>query len=53
VSDDRIVDDGDIITAGGVTAAIDLGLYVCQRIAGSEVRSAVQNQMDYRSFAIQ
>lgn len=49
VSTERIVDDGDVVTAGGVTAAIDLGLYMCERIAGKEVRDRIQEQMDYKS----
>ncbi len=49
VSTDRIVEDGDTITAGGVTAAIDLGLYLCERIAGPEVREKIRVRMDYRS----
>jgi cyclohexyl-isocyanide hydratase len=47
VSHDRIVDDGDIITAGGVTAGIDLGLYLVERFAGAEIRSLIARQMDY------
>lgn len=50
VSAERVVDDGDIITAGGVTSAIDLGLYVCERIAGKEARERIQTQMDYRAY---
>jgi transcriptional regulator GlxA family with amidase domain len=47
---DRIVDEGTIITAGGVTSAIDLGLYLCGKIAGKEVREKIQHQMDYRNY---
>ena len=36
-----IVDDGDIITAGGVMAWLDLGLRLVHRYAGSEVMLAV------------
>jgi len=50
ISSDRIVDEGRIITAGGVTAAIDLGLYLCEKIAGSEVREKIQAQMDYGCY---
>lgn len=50
VSSDRIVDEGRIITAGGVTAAIDLGLYLCEKIAGSEVREKIRIQMDYGCY---
>jgi transcriptional regulator GlxA family with amidase domain len=47
VSRDRIVEDDHVITAGGVTAAIDMGLYICERIAGRDVREKIQIQMDY------
>ncbi|MDD1693877.1 MAG: DJ-1/PfpI family protein [Methanoregula sp.] len=50
VSHDRIVDEGCIITAGGVTAAIDLGLYLCEKIAGKDAREKIQEQMDYRCY---
>jgi transcriptional regulator GlxA family with amidase domain len=44
---ERIVDDGNVITAGGVSSSLDLGLYVVERLAGGEARSAVARQMDY------
>lgn len=47
ILDQRVVDEGDVITAGGVTAAIDLGLYLVERIAGKMVRSRIAKQMDY------
>jgi len=50
VSADRIVDEGRIITAGGVTAAIDLGLYLCEKIAGPDVREKIAAQMDYGCY---
>ena len=50
VSSDRIVDEGRIITAGGVTAAIDLGLFLCEKIAGPGVREEIAKQMDYRQY---
>ena len=43
----RVVDEGDVITAGGVTSAIDVGLYVVERLAGAEVRRKIAKQMDY------
>ena len=48
VSRERIVDEGEVVTAGGVTAAIDLGLHLCERLAGREVREKIREQMDYR-----
>jgi transcriptional regulator GlxA family with amidase domain len=43
----RVVDEGSVITAGGVTAAIDLGLYLCEKIAGHDVQETIKSQMDY------
>jgi cyclohexyl-isocyanide hydratase len=43
----RIVDEGDLITAGGVTSSIDLGLYLCQKLAGSEAKERIRRTMDY------
>ena len=49
VSDQRVVDDGDVITARGVSSAIDLGLHLVERLAGKEVRIEIARQMDYPS----
>jgi cyclohexyl-isocyanide hydratase len=43
----RIVDEGSIITAGGVTAALDVGLHVVERLAGPEIAGRIRRQMDY------
>lgn len=43
----RIVDEGDVVTAGGVTAGIDLGLHLVRRLAGTDARATVAQQMDY------
>jgi len=43
----RIVDDSNTITAGAVTCSIDLGLYVCQKLVGTEKTQNIQKQMDY------
>ncbi len=53
VAADRIVEDGRVITAGGVASAIDLGLYLCEKIAGPDMRVKIQNQMDYRNYPYQ
>lgn len=47
----RVVDEGTVITAGGVAAAIDLGLYVVERLAGAETRERIATQMDYPYFS--
>jgi cyclohexyl-isocyanide hydratase len=47
----RIVDEGEVITAGGVTAAIDLGLYLCEELAGQAAKEQIRRQMDYHDGA--
>ena len=47
VLDHRIVDEGNIITARGVSSGIDEGLYVVERLVGAEARSKIARQMDY------
>ena len=47
VVQERVVDEGDTITAGGVSSAIDAGLHLVQRLAGPEARARVAAQMDY------
>ncbi len=47
VAKQRVVDEGEVITAAGVTAAIDLGLHIVKRLAGAEAGAAVARQMDY------
>jgi putative intracellular protease/amidase/uncharacterized protein (DUF952 family) len=43
----RVVEDGQTITGGGVTAGIDLGLRLVARLMGEEVAAKVAAQMDW------
>ena len=53
VIDARVVDDGDLVTAGGVTCGLDLALWLVEREAGSWLADAVAAEMDYaRSAAL-
>jgi transcriptional regulator GlxA family with amidase domain len=47
VVQERIVDEGNIVTGGGVSTSIDLGLHLVGRIAGAEARARIAKQMDY------
>lgn len=47
VVDKRIVDEGDVITARGVTSSIDLGLYLCEKFCGYDVKEQIRQRMDY------
>lgn len=50
VRDQRIVDEGNVITAGGVSAALDLGLYLVERFWGKEARERIARQMEYPGY---
>ena len=47
VVDARVVDDGDVLTAGGVTAGIDLALWLLERVFGPEIADAVATGMEH------
>jgi transcriptional regulator GlxA family with amidase domain len=47
VRDSRVVDEGPVVTARGVTAALDLGLHLVRRLAGAEAAARMRIQMDY------
>jgi cyclohexyl-isocyanide hydratase len=44
---DRVVDEGPVVTARGVSAGLDLGLHVVERLAGPDARARIAEQMDY------
>jgi cyclohexyl-isocyanide hydratase len=43
----RVVRDGNLITAGGVTSGIDFGLEMVAEIAGEEVAKSIQLSLEY------
>ncbi len=47
VVDERVVDDGDLITCGGVTSGIDLALWLVARAAGEELAGRVADAIEY------
>jgi uncharacterized protein (DUF427 family) len=47
VVDKRVVDDGDLVTAGGVTSGIDLGLRLVERFAGPELAEREAARLEY------
>jgi len=44
---DRVVDDGDRVTAGGVTSGIDLGLYLVERFVSREMAERIADELEY------
>lgn len=43
----RVVRDGDVFTGGGVSASIDLGLYLVESLTNADFVRKVQKMMDY------
>ncbi|WP_132058118.1 DJ-1/PfpI family protein [Halorussus amylolyticus] len=47
VVDARVVDDGDVLTAGGVTSGIDLALHLVERLCGEEMAEEMATRIEY------
>lgn len=47
VGDERVVHQGDVVTAAGVSAGIDLGLWLAAQIGGEDRAKAIQLSMEY------
>ena len=48
---DRVVDEGQVVTAGGVASSIDLGLYLVEKYWGVDARTRIAAQMEYRGYS--
>jgi len=48
IVDARVVDDGDLITSGGVTSGLDLALWLVERFAAAEVARQVESTLEYK-----
>lgn len=48
IPDARVVDDGDLLTAGGITSGLDLALWIVEREAGPALAARVAAEMEYR-----
>src|SRR5207249_2993217 len=51
ITDARVVDEGRVVTAGGVASSLDLGLYLVEKFWGAEARQKIAAQMEYRSYS--
>lgn len=47
VIDARVVDDGDLVSAGGVTSGLDLALWLVERLADEAIARRVEIAMEY------
>jgi transcriptional regulator GlxA family with amidase domain len=43
----RVVDDGTLVTAGGITCGIDLALHVVERELGADIADGIAGAMEY------
>lgn len=43
----RVVDDGDLISSGGVTSGLDLALWLVERFFGPQMAVAIERRMEY------
>ncbi|MDT0304213.1 DJ-1/PfpI family protein [Streptomonospora wellingtoniae] len=43
----RVVDDGDLVTGGGVTSGLDLALYMLEREVGPQIAHAVEDLFEH------
>jgi transcriptional regulator GlxA family with amidase domain len=43
----RFVDDGDLVTAGGVTSGLDLALHIVEKAAGASIAAQVADEIEY------
>lgn len=50
VSERRVVRDGDVVTGRGVSAALDVGLYLSELLTDAETRDQIAVQMDYPHY---
>ena len=44
---ERVVDEGQLVTAGGVTSALDLGLHLVARLYGEDARRSIADRMEF------
>lgn len=50
--DARVVDDGDLITAGSLTSGLDLGLHIIHRFLGRDAAKRVSRALEYPAGAL-
>ena len=43
----RVVDDGNLVTAGGVTSGLDISMYLLERLLGPQIAHSVESLFDY------
>jgi transcriptional regulator GlxA family with amidase domain len=49
VKDARVVDDGDLVTAGGITSGLELALHLVGRELGSDLAVRIEGVLEYEA----
>ncbi|MFE9623090.1 DJ-1/PfpI family protein [Streptomyces sp. NPDC006527] len=49
LKDARVVDDGDLVTAGGVTSGLDLALWLVRRELGADAAVGLEMMLEYEA----
>ena len=44
---ERVVDDGDLVTSGGVTSGIDMALWLVERHFGADRAAAIAGRIEH------
>jgi len=52
VVESRFVDDGDLLSAGGVTSGLDLALHIVEKVAGASIAEQVAREIEYERVAV-
>jgi transcriptional regulator GlxA family with amidase domain len=47
VISERVVDDGDIVTAGGITCGLDLSLWLVERFLSAQAAHTLEERLEY------
>ncbi len=49
---ERVVDDGDLVTCGGITSGLDLALWLVERELSAAVADEVADELEYRRYRV-
>ncbi|MFF0750803.1 DJ-1/PfpI family protein [Streptomyces sp. NPDC004267] len=49
VKNARVVDDGDLVTSGGVTSGLDLALWLVRRALGADAATNLEEMLEYEA----
>ena len=51
VTTNRVVDDGDIVTSGGITSGIDLALHLVEEYCDADIAQKVAEELEWDAYA--